>query len=135
MQALKLMALIFWVLSCSGCASVMTRYGYDLNDIPNRNTYLGCRVPVMKNFQYSKDDVEVVGSIKAGDTGVSIECGKGYVIGVFRQEACSLGADLVNITYERGLDIWSSCYRAKAEFLRYKDRARVKVLVSDAEYE
>lgn len=121
-------------LALGGCASVMTRYGYELKDIPKRDASLGCSIPVKKNFQYHRDDVEVLGSIKAGDSGLSFECGKGYVLGIFRQEACALGADLINITYERNLDIWSSCYRAKADFLRFKDRTKVSVLESDPDY-
>ena len=121
-------------ISLAGCASVITRQGYDLKDIPNRNAHLGCSIPIKKDFQYNKNEVEILGSIKSGDTGFSLECGKGYVLGIFRQEACALGADLINITYERGLDLWSSCYRAKADFLRLRDRDKTKSLGSDVAY-
>ncbi|MDP2906009.1 MAG: hypothetical protein Q8O22_06905 [Candidatus Omnitrophota bacterium] len=123
------------IILLAGCASVITRYGYDVKDISNKNAYLGCSIPIKKDLQYNKNDMEVLGSVKSGDTGFSLECGKGYVLGIFKQEACALGADLINITYERGFDIWSSCYRAKAEFLRFKDREKVKTLRSDAAYE
>lgn len=134
MRRIQKIVLFFSILLLSGCASVITRYGYDLKNIPDSKVYFGCTIPVKKYFQYNKDEVEVLGSIKAGDTGVSFECGEGYVLGIFRQEACALGADLVNITYERGIDIWSSCYRAKADFLRFKDREKAKTIESDAAY-
>ena len=39
-----------------------------------------------------------------------------------------LGADVINITDERLPDILSTCYRAKAEFIRLKDRQEVEGL-------
>ena len=134
MGNMRTLILLIVIISLTGCASVMTRYGYDLQSIPNRNAHLGCSIPIKRDFRYNKDEAEILGSIKAGDTGFSLECGKGYVLGIFRQEACALGADLINITYERGLDLWSSCYRAKADFLRLKDREKVKTLESDVAY-
>jgi len=56
------------------------------------------------------------------------------VLNQFRQEACALGADLINITDESRFDILSTCYRAKAEFLRFKDKEKVKCLASDPIY-
>ena len=53
---------------------------------------------------------------------------------IFCKEACALGADLVNVTDEKQPDFWSTCYRAKAEFLHFKDREEAKVLLSDAKY-
>lgn len=131
---IRKLILFFVIVELTGCASVITRYGYKLEDIPNRNAYLGCRIPIKKDFQYNNDEVEILGSIKAGDTGMSFKCGKGDVLTIFRQEGCALGADLINITYDRDIDLWSSCYRAKADFLRLKDREKAKTLKSDAGY-
>jgi hypothetical protein len=41
----------------------------------------------------------------------------------------------VNITEEKQPNIWTStCYRARAQFIRLKDREKVKDLVSDARF-
>jgi len=46
-----------------------------------------------------------------------------------------LGADVINITQEKQPNpLTSTCYRAKAEFLRFKNREKAKNLVSDAKY-
>ena len=133
MQIGQKIFLFFAILVFAGCSSVITRRGYSLQDIQNKEKYPGCNIPVKKKFQYDKNEVEVLGEIKAGDSGFSVTCGETHVLNIFRQEACALGADLINITSEHRLDIASSCYRARAEFLRFKDREKAKNLESDVE--
>ena len=132
-RSLMIFSLLF-ILSLTGCASKITRYGYSLQELPDKDKYLGCIMPIKKDFIYNKDEVEILGEILAGDSGVSLDCGKGHVLNLFRQEACALKADLINISYERDIDIWSSCYRAKAQFLRFRDREKAKNLENDAGY-
>ncbi len=122
------------ILFLTACSSVVTRYNYNLEYSASKDESFNCKVPIKKNFVYGNDEVEILGSILAGDTGFSLECGEWYVLDVFQKEACMLGADLVNIIYERRMDIWSSCYRAKAEFLRFKNRSIAKNLKSDSQY-
>ena len=74
------------------------------------------------------------GEILSGDSGFSLDCSRGYVLNIFQKEACALEADLINITYERDIDLWSSCYRAKAQFLRFKNREKAKNLASTELY-
>ena len=125
--------LLLSLIMFMGCASTMTRYGYNLQNIPI-NKDAQCSIPIKKNFPYKKDEVEILGSIRAGDSGFSVKCGEAYVLKQFQQEACALGADLINIIKESRFDILSTCYRAKAEFLRLKDREKAKNLVSDPLY-
>ena len=125
--------LFFSLVVFVGCSSTMTRSGYTLESLPV-NKDAQCGILIKKNFQYKKEEVEILGSIKAGDSGLSVKCGEAYVLKQFQQEACALGADLINIMNESRLDILSSCYRAKAEFLRFQDREKVKNLVSDPLY-
>jgi len=126
--------LFFAVILFAGCASKITRYGYGLQDMPDKYKNFGCDIVIKKDFVYNKDEVDILGEIKAGDSGLSFDCGKKYVLSLFKKEACALSADLINITYERNIDLWSSCYRAKAQFLRFKDKEKVKNLESDAAY-
>jgi hypothetical protein len=76
----------------------------------------------------------VLGSIQAYDTGFSTYCDEAYILEIFCEDACTLGADVINITEEHQPDMVSSCYRARAQFLRFKDREKAKGLLSDAKY-
>jgi hypothetical protein len=38
------------------------------------------------------------------------------------------------VTEEKQPDFWSTCYRAKAQFVRFIDREKAKALLSDAKY-
>lgn len=125
--------LLFSLIVLTGCASTMTRSGYGLKNLQiNKDSQ--CSVPIKNNFPYKKDEVEILGSIRAGDSGFSVKCGEAYVLKQFQLEACALGADLINIIAESRFDVLSTCYRAKAEFLRFKGREKVKNLVSDPLY-
>lgn len=130
---MRKIVILFSLSVFMGCSSTMTRYGYNLqNLLINKDAQ--CAIPIKKNFPYIKDEVEILGSIKAGDSGLSVKCGEAYVLRQFLQEACALGADLINIIDESRFDVLSTCYRAKAEFLRFKDKGKSKNLVSDPLY-
>ena len=130
---MKRIVLLLSLILFMGCSSTMTRHGYNLQNLP-ANKDAQCNISIKKNFAYNKEEVEILGSIRAGDSLFSVQCGEAYVLKQFQQEACALGADLINIIDERRFDIFSTCYRAKAEFLRFKDREKVKNLVSDPLY-
>lgn len=119
----------------SGCAVGIERTGYKLpagqtsSNLPRRPIAIQCDV------HYNTNDVVVLGSIHAYDTGLSIDCDEAAVLDTFCREANMLGADVVDITEEKQPSVWTStCYRAKAEFLRFKDREKARNLVSDAKY-
>jgi hypothetical protein len=58
-----------------------------------------------------------------------------YVLGIFRKDACGLGADIVNIREEKQPSFWwSTCYRAKADLLRCKDKNFLAQIKSDPQY-
>src|SRR5205814_6958379 len=81
------------------------------------------------------NDVERLGSIRGHDTGLSTDCDEAAILDIFCREGSMLGADLINITEEKQPNPWTStCYRARAEFLRFRDREKAKGLVSDAKY-
>lgn len=90
---------------------------------------------IKKNGSFSEDVATIVGKIKAGDTGFSIVCSEKYVLGIFRKDACALGADVVNIIEEiQPSFVRSSCYRAKANLLRCKDKNFLAQIKSDLQY-
>lgn len=119
----------------SGCAPGITRTGYQLpagqttRDVPQRPIAIQCGV------HYNTNDVVVLGSIHAYDTGLSVDCDEAAILDVFCREGNMLGADIVDITEEHQPNpLTSTCYRARATFLRFKDREKAKDLVSDAKY-
>jgi hypothetical protein len=119
----------------SGCAPGITRTGYQLpagqttKDLPRRPIAIQCDV------NYDTNDVTVLGSIHAYDTGISVDCDEAAILDIFCREGNMLGADIVDITEEHQPNpLTSTCYRAKATFLRFKDREKAKNLVSDAKY-
>jgi hypothetical protein len=123
------------VILLSGCAVGITRTGYQLppgkvsKDLPLEP------VAIQANVLYSTNEVDVLGSIHAYDNGFSTDCDEATVIETFCREGHMLGADLIDITDEKQPNPWTStCYRANATFLRYKDRERAKGLVSDPHY-
>lgn len=128
------------ILLCSlafilaGCHSGITRSGYQaptlqaMDNTPRRPIAIQC------NAVYNTNDVEVLGNIHAYDTGFSVYCDEAAVLDTFYKEANALGADVINITEEMQPSFWSTCYRARAQFLRLKDRERAKTLVSDPKY-
>jgi hypothetical protein len=135
MKITLLMVLCSAALFVSGCAAGITRTGYQLpagqtsKDLPKRPIAIQC------NAKYDTNDVVVLGTIHDYDTGFSTDCDEVYVLDIFCREGSMLGADIINITEEKQPSVWTStCYRAKAEFLRFKDREKAKDLVSDAKY-
>ena len=86
------------------------------------------------NAVFNREDIEVLGTIKAYDTGFSVNCDEEEVLSRLIEEACSVGADIVNITEEKQPNWWSSCYRAKAELIRLRDREKLSTLKSDSRY-
>ena len=121
----------FFVLA--SCASTIGREGYKLDGFAGREKDCA-NIIVIKSLNYNPELVEIVGKISASDSGFSVTCSEEYVIENFKKDACAVGADLINITKESHPDFWSTCYRAKAELLRIKDREMLSKLKSDAKY-
>ncbi|HEY4788630.1 MAG TPA: hypothetical protein VIH57_21415, partial [Bacteroidales bacterium] len=55
-----------------------------------------------------------------------------HALEILKNEGCALHADIVNITEEIRPDAWSSCYRCRAEFLKYKNSGTK--IISDETY-
>ena len=119
----------------SGCAAGITRTGYKLPPNQNSKDLTRCPIAIQSNAKIDTNDVVLLGSIHAYDNGLSTGCDEAAILDIFCREGCLLGADLINITNEKQPNPWTStCYRARASFLRFKDRDKVKGLVSDAKY-
>ena len=134
MRILK--AFLFMVITTTmfGCSPGIDRQGYTLQDVGDVDAS-SCSIAIKRNFDYSENEVEILGEIKAYDTGFSTNCSEAHILSCFLRESCGLGADIVNIVDETQPDFfWSTCYRAKAEFIRLKDRPKAGLVLSDPCY-
>ncbi|HEU6448510.1 MAG TPA: DUF1080 domain-containing protein [Verrucomicrobiae bacterium] len=135
MKIFSVMFLCFVALLISGCAVGISRTGYQLPRNKTTKDFEPCPIVLKADWKYDTNDVVLLGSIHDYDTGFSTHCDEVTVLDIFTREGCMLGADVINIIKEKDPSIWSSsCYRAKAQFLRLKDRSQVTNLVSDAEF-
>lgn len=113
----QIVLLIFvGLLSLSmGCSASITRYGYNINEITA--TIPECDdIIIKKKVTLSGNNTIVVGKIEAADSGFSTACSEEYVLNIFKRDAYALGAHIINITEDAQPSIWSTCYRATAEF-------------------
>ena len=129
MGPMRLVLLVACV-GAAGCSASIRRHGYA---IPDGQPLVDCEMPIHSDPTLDLSAFDVLGRIEAHDGGFSTDCDEKVVLRQFTREACHLEADLINITEESRPDFWSTCYRAKADFLRRKDRAGAP-LASDEKY-
>ncbi|HVU28256.1 MAG TPA: hypothetical protein VHG71_11045 [Verrucomicrobiae bacterium] len=130
-----LAGMIVFAWFVSGCAAGISRTGYILPNHDTTNSVTQRFVAIKCQAQLDTNDVVWLGSIHDYDTGFSTDCDEVAILSIFVHDANLIGADIINITEESQANIWtSSCYRAKADFYRYKDRDKAKNLVSDPKY-
>jgi hypothetical protein len=128
------MGLLISVLSgLFGCNASITRHGYTINDLET-NLEPCTNIIIKHKASFTEDVAPVVGRIEAADSGFSTACSEAYVLGIFRKDACVLNANIINITEETQPNFWSSCYRAKADLLRCKDKIALADIKSDPQY-
>lgn len=118
-------------LGAAGCAASIHRQGYTL---PEDAELAACEMPIQSNAGSDLNEFELLGEVEVADSGFSTSCDEALVLHRLVLEACYLDADLINITQERRPDSQSTCYQAKAMFLRLRDRSRRAQLASDDEY-
>ncbi len=118
----------------ASCAATINRQGYVLADSTVSRRDCASTI-VVKSLEYDPQLVQIVGRISASDSGFSVHCSEELIMEIFKKDACAVGADIINITKEAQPNFWrSTCYRAKAEFLRLKDREKLNELKSDQRY-
>lgn len=133
MTRLFIIVLFLSYLIC-GCAVGLKRTGYNEFKSIDESTIKNCRIALKYQAEYDDSEVEQLGSVESYETGLSIKCGEIEVLEVFIKDACALGADIVNFMWAIYPDYRSTCYRAKAEFLKLNDRDEVQKLLSDKHF-
>jgi hypothetical protein len=81
-----------------------------------------CELDTYIEGRSTPDRVKVIGEIKVGDTGLSVNCDADTVLGIIRKKACAAGADAIYLSNiippgERG-----TCFWADAQLLLYEER-------------
>lgn len=128
----KILICCFFFL-CASCAANINRQGYVIDD--SKKIKNKCdNIIIVKDLTYETKLVDVLGKISASDTGFSTQCSESYVLNIFSQDACIIGADVLNITKESPPNIWGTCYDAEAEFLKIKDREMLANIKSHPQY-
>ncbi len=117
-------ALSFLFISCS-TSSKLTREGYVLDRL-EKQSQKSCKVYITSNAGDNVVSAKKLGSIKATDPGMGLNCQEDYVIGQFISDACALNANVINITSESQPNFWSTCYRAKADLLLIQETDGLK---------
>lgn len=114
-----------------GCSTTpeFRRDGYSASSLKANPSE--CHIAIQYQAKLTNISHKVLGKIEASDSGLSVQCQQDNVLNQFYREACGLDANLINIVTEQFPDFWSTCYRAKAEFISVQTKS---VLVSDKKY-
>lgn len=107
----KLILYSILLITFTSCSHRIVRTGYQVN----KTDYSNCDIVIKKQMLVS-DSVQKVGEIRLGESGFSVACSEADAIEILKNEGCALKADIINITEETRSNLWSSCYRCKADF-------------------
>jgi len=99
----------------SSCTHRIVRTGYQIN----KSEYKNCDI-IIKKFMTITDSLQKVGEIKLGESGFAVACSEAHALKILKNEGCALNANIVNIIEENRPDLWSSCYRCRASFYKFK---------------
>lgn len=112
------------------CSPSVTRIGYNEGD----NSISNCNVIIKENAEIDESIGKVIGNIEVGDTGFSTNCSEKDVMLILKQEACSIGADMINLTEIKRPDLMSSCFRVSATFIKLNESIAKDKIETSKEY-
>ncbi len=129
---LKMIRLCFLILILNSCStsSYFVREGYKIHQDQIAQTSK-CRVYITYQHKFNPSDSKELGTIKAEEPGMGVDCQEDYVLRHLVSDACSLGANVINITKESRPNFWSTCYRAEADLLSVQ---KVRNIKTDPKY-
>lgn len=114
----------------ANCSYKITRTGY----LTNSSNFKNCDIVIKRNIHISDTLATKIGEIKLGDSGFSVNCSEITALEILNKEACSLNADLIIIKEETRPDLWSSCYRCRADFYKYNNSEKINTEKKDSNY-
>ena len=131
----KLCACFSLLFILSACAAGINRNGYDAKKLNYDFSNKTCKIAIKKNADFPEDKIEILGEIKAYDTGCSLKCSESLILSLFLEDACALGADVVNIIKEDHPNPWkSACYQAEAQLVKILDPELAANVKTDRQY-
>ena len=80
-----------------------------------------CRPLIFLPVDQLPENYETVATVKHGDSGFSVGCGKEDIRVKMSEEACRAGANGIVIREEKDPGLASTCYRVTAEFISYQE--------------
>ncbi len=104
-------------LSVLACAPAVRHVRYDHVTLAPLDA--DCSLDIYEIGETIAKPHDRVGEVYIHDTMFSVNCGREVVRGLMRARACATGADGVEIVKESFPDLFSTCYRVKAEFLKF----------------
>ena len=113
-----LFAVITLLISCAAKVS-------QINYAPGPARPANCELDVYSPGSPVPYSNTTVADVNFGDTGLSVNCGATRMMSVFRQRACSVGADAIQLYDVSSPDLSSTCARGSARLLRYDDNPRI----------
>lgn len=113
-KLLFLSSLIVSLLTLYGCGYKIERTNYEKKD-----TVIDCDVIIYRNAIFRENkDFQYIGSINLEEAGFSSNCSEEDAIAILKKEACSINANVINITDILLPGYSSSCYRCTAVFYK-----------------
>jgi hypothetical protein len=114
----RLIYFLIIYLFFTNCKHQISRIGYVVNNKSSSN--VDCTIKI-KKFEIIPDSVAMkIGTIKLSDSGFSDRCSEADAMVILKNEGCSLKADFINISNEKGPDNESNCYRCRADFYKFR---------------
>jgi len=112
-----ILGLILISVAFNSCGFKVSRKGYKNTGIKSN-----CDVKIYKNLNPSQN-LQKVGSITLNDDLFDFNCSEDDAVVLLKQEACSIGANIINITRENYPTFFvdKNCYRCDAEFFILRD--------------
>lgn len=115
---MRALFVVFLAVVVTACTPAITRVGYT---DPGSAAVPDCEVIFKEGGSVDAAMGEVLGQIELDDTGFTIDCGEAEMLALLKNEACSIGANLVLLKEISPPDLMSSCYRVKADLIRLDD--------------
>lgn len=104
--------------------TLLSSYGGNIQEVmyQTEDTKSYCELDVFAQGLEVNENMKVIGEYSFTDTGFTINCGAKIVMKKLNKAACDAGADAYQLTWTQPPNLRSTCYQAKARFLKYRDK-------------
>ena len=117
MKKIFIISLLF--VGLSSCGGNIQQVMYQ-----SKGTKSYCDLKVFAKDLEINENLEVIGEFSFTDTGFTINCSAETVMSKLNKAACDAGADAYQLTWTQPPNIRSTCFQAKARFLKYRNKSK-----------